>query len=854
MSDIQAEFERLRCSGDEHYGRKEYSIAAECYRSALERGPGDRSLLFNFAYSLAATKNDTGAALIYQQAIQAGSGAAAHNNLGLCYGRLGKHQEGRDEFIKATKLERFVALYWRNLAARLTILKEPKAELNALEALSTCEGCTAGDWNKLGCAREREGDVEGGLTAFRNAASAAPKECTYIFNIALMHDRSGRVLDAYHACRHSLNLNNGYEPAAKMMPKLEKALERPPAPPPLPSLLEYKFNCPLCGQHISANESLAETRISCPSCAGVFIAPRTPGKPREIGPHDYVNPYALLNLSAVSELPEAFEWFEQPADWDELLGSLTRRRRALKAELELNEGSLSWMPQLHITDEVVHRVLSDLDDSGWHPHHWAVFRLPLLNRFLMHGELDYFHSLEDAPYPLVAEIAGAAPDDFEQEEFVTFISAFFRHRWAPAIKQALDAGNYAGASTLFSTSAPVTAADLDEALEPVRRHFARRREALKQLEDSVESGSKTSPDAQLQFAASEAKLLNVLPTHLGAKLRDDMCFAYRSISIALANHRGDYTASEWVLKVAESFQASVTTKQRLAEDRTTISGLLRREQEEKERLERLSLRVKVLSREDKATLDQLRAQAIQDGAVIAVEGGEKAGVVSYLLFDAVKEIKEARSDKTRTALDKAVNFAQRELSPIGLENLLELIDERTDKLRTFRDKCQCRVLEITPKHFHWSSEGISSGDIDGVRFGVTGEYGRLIFLVSVRSASGATISVDCLDEETFAKAVNSLLALHSSQIMKGVLENLHAHGYQIGNLLLSKKGISFETGIIFTKQRLIPWADAETKVASGDVQISSRNDPKALTTVPCREHWNACLLPTLIEIMKSSAK
>ena len=46
MSDLQTEFERLRCSGDEHYDRKDYSIAAECYRAATERGPCEHNLYF----------------------------------------------------------------------------------------------------------------------------------------------------------------------------------------------------------------------------------------------------------------------------------------------------------------------------------------------------------------------------------------------------------------------------------------------------------------------------------------------------------------------------------------------------------------------------------------------------------------------------------------------------------------------------------------------------------------------------------------------------------------------------------------------------------------------------------------
>ncbi len=769
MSDSQAGFERLKISGDEHYGRKEYAIASECYRAAVELGPCDHSVYFKYAYCLERSGKVTEAVRIYQMAISGGSGAAGHNNLGLCYRKLGKNEEARDEFLHATRLERSNALYWRNLAACLSDLKEPKAELNALAALSECGGCTAGDWNRLGCARERDGDVEGGLLAFRNAAAAAPQECTYFLNIALMHDRSGRHLDAYHACRHALTLNAGYELAAKKMPRFEKALERAPSPSPLTPNTEYKLNCPLCGQHISANEAFAGTRVSCPSCRGSFTAMRAAGKPREIGPHDYVNPYTLLNFSAASDMPEALEWFDQPEDWDEQVGSLTRRRRTLKAELELNEGRLSWLPELNITNEVVHRTLSDLDDNAWHPHHWAVFRMPLLNRFLTHGELDYFYSLDEAPYPLMAEIAGAAPDDFEQEEFVDFISSLFRQRWMPAIKQALDGGNYAEASALFATSAPVTAADLNEALEPIRRHFSRRREALTQFEDSVKSGSKIPPDAQLQFVSGEAKLLNVLPTPLGAKLRDDMCFAYRGISIALANHRGDFTASERALKAAESFQVSLTAKQRLAEDRTAISGLLRREREEKCREQQLTLRLELKS--------------------------------------------------------------------------------------WFRQ----RTLEITPERFRWGEESIMVEQMNGLRYGITINYRNGIktgaeSILALRCTSGAVVSIDWLGEGNFSDVVRSVMGLFAPSIMTKILVALEGGGCQIGQLQISKQGIAFQSGLIFTNQYLVHWTDAEAHVASGELQIYSRTQRKARTSLSCRYDWNACLLPTLIEIMKSSSK
>jgi hypothetical protein len=74
----------------------------------------------------------------------------------------------------------------------------------------------------------------------------------------------------------------------------------------------------------------------------------------------------------------------------------------------------------------------------------------------------------------------------------------------------------------------------------------------------------------------------MLPSQHGAKLCEDMCQAYRSISIALANHRDDYITSERALKAAENFNVSETTKGRLVADRTTIEGLINREIKKKQ--------------------------------------------------------------------------------------------------------------------------------------------------------------------------------------------------------------------------------------------------------------------------------
>lgn len=735
MNNQPEEFARLRVAGDGHYLRKEYAIAVECYKAAMESGSGDKDFFFNFAYSLAALGKNELAVTMYRDAIRTGSGAAARNNLGLCLRKIGRPREAVEEHLQATRLENSNSLFWRNLAVCQGELKDLPAERSALESLICCYDCTAADWNNVGRAREREGELEDALIAFRFAAYHE-HERTYFYNIALMHERLGQTLDAFHACRHAIILDSDYELAAKMLSRLKNTLiGSKPTPPPTPAL-------------------------------------------REIDPQDYLNPYSLLNLNAVDALPDPLEWFEQPPDWEERIGSLTRRRRLVQAGLELDEGRLEWLPEFHITDEVVHRVLSKLEDNGWHAHHWLIFSIPLLNRFLMFGDLSYFTSTKEAPYPLVTDIVGISPDDFEQEDFIAFVSPFFRRRWTEAIKSSLQSGEYSTARTLLFSQAPIVTSDLDEALEPIRRHFKMRRETLKTIETEVEKKKEGKGAVQSHLAAQECVFLNALPGASGARLRDDLSMAYRSLGISLANSCNEFDEADLALKAAESFNASEPVKVKLIEDRRTLAGILQRRQEERKKLEE-------------------------------------------------NRLKEKQFEESLTRR-------------VVLKSWL-------------REK----TLEITPKYFAWDGQRIDLERITSIRYGITVHYTNGIKTgvnsILAVAGSGAEVSTTWLGEGNFSDAVRSVMGLYSTQILTTMLTTLEqGRSYQIGDVRLEKRGLSFDTGLFKSTAQLVRWSDASANASSGDVYVASRSNPKAKKKLSCRNDWNACMLSTMVEIMKRS--
>jgi hypothetical protein len=397
----------------------------------------------------------------------------------------------------------------------------------------------------------------------------------------------------------------------------------------------------------------------------------------------------------------------------------------------------------------------------------------------MDGDLEYFHSLEHCPYPLAAELDGQILEDKVQRNLLDFISPYFLHRWAKAIKESLEADDYVTAGRLQSTALPLVSVDLDEAYEPVRRHFSRRREVLKAIEKEVVKTKKGSKCVQSHRATEESSFLKTAPRHIRSSIIDDLAFAYRSLGIALANECDDFVEADVAIKAADGFAASDPVKQRIAKDQQALSGLLERQLDEQRRVE--TARRQENEREDRLTLHL--------------------------------------------------------------------------KLKSwFRE----RTLEITPARFSWGEESILAEEIQAIRFGITitrtnGIKTGVNALLAVSGRSGRMILCDWLGEFDFSRAVQSVMGLYSTSILTATLGAIErGQSLSVGQIRIQKAGIAFDSGIFRAKTHLVPWSAAAAATSAGYVHISSRQDAKAKKAISCRDDWNACLLPTLVEILKRS--
>ena len=74
---------------------------------------------------------------------------------------------------------------------------------------------------------------------------------------------------------------------------------------------------------------------------------------------------------------------------------------------------------------------------------------------------------------------------------------------------------------------------------------------------------------------------------------------------------------------------------------------------------------------------------------------------------------------------------------------------------------------------------------------------------------------------------------------------------QVGPCTLSCSGIAFRaTGSSTTKDCQVPWLVAETQMATGQVFVYSREDPKSMVSMPARDTYNAVVLPILCSSMR----
>lgn len=183
--------------------------------------------------------------------------------------------------------------------------------------------------------------------------------------------------------------------------------------------------------------------------------------------------------------------------------------------------------------------------------------------------------------------------------------------------------------------------------------------------------------------------------------------------------------------------------------------------------------------------------------------------------------------------------------------------DRTVKIRSDE-------FEVTQAFVRYNETKIVAEDITGLRFGIftqiTNGVASSSYIIGV-SGRDVAIFTECkrfFRSDTQAKAdFTEILEAIFRQILPDFVTRLAesiASGkktVQVGPMLLTKTGVSCETGSLWwKKQLLIPYRNFGFNDYQGHVHITAESPEKIHYSLDRRETWNAVIIEKLVEIIK----
>jgi len=214
-----------------------------------------------------------------------------------------------------------------------------------------------------------------------------------------------------------------------------------------------------------------------------------------------------------------------------------------------------------------------------------------------------------------------------------------------------------------------------------------------------------------------------------------------------------------------------------------------------------------------------------------------------------------------------------------LNQLLEKDFQTIEQMVAEERKHETRLSFGATRPFEITKEGIRDGNtffpahsIQGLRWGIsiTGYTGaeRYEYLFAVKNDAGESIATSWSTDKSsevaqtafFTSMINAALSYLADAAIEKMQKRMQS-GQSIligpgplGPCTLTRQGISFKTqGLIFRKDRFLPWADVSTEVRNGQIIVSSIFQSGIETALSMRDTNNAVLLPLICVMMKKES-
>lgn len=363
-------------------------------------------------------------------------------------------------------------------------------------------------------------------------AESADHATAYNLGLAYNHPQVSQDADAVDMWRLALTLSPNYELATRKLGNV------------LPRMLKLA----------------AEAR----SHGGTLL-------PREQWFDGYINPFQLLNVpSSVSH--------------GEIDAKLVQKlKKVLLQEIDLEDGRLHWVPDLHIDRSRAIGVCEDLSSEEKSMRHWAVFRDKPLLDFLNRGS--HHHFLVDerkSPLETIELVWGSGDADFQ-----AWLSPFFAPQFDRVLSRAISSGDAVITECLLDGRRWVTPSWSDRCFENTQRIVNRLIQPLRDAGKSASEVRPTIPGLERLLGASKViEFLNLLPAFFEA-YQNEAVHLIRGIAVTAFNEHDDIDLSRKIIDYAHKFKfRSADANRQIEADIKVIEDLIKKERRHEQKLSR----------------------------------------------------------------------------------------------------------------------------------------------------------------------------------------------------------------------------------------------------------------------------
>ena len=276
---------------------------------------------------------------------------------------------------------------------------------------------------------------------------------------------------------------------------------------------------------------------------------------------NYINPFELLQFDQNGSTLEIKEF--------------QKAKKMLLQEIELEDGSVSWVSNLKIDKSRAIKLSDELTDQALFKYHQWVYQYdPLLN-FLSRGDLTLFcYDEHDVPIDLLFEIN-------ENENFIRWLGGFFSKQYDSIFTAALATGNIDLIELVLDGRRFVTPDQEDDCFATAKRNSKNWLDELEQLEGKVKTTKLTHRRVKSVLdKGSLGKVLEMLPPSF-QEVQAKAAQIIRNISIDLFNCHGDADLAKEVLGLAGKFALkSPSIRTRIDEDIIKLNELIANEKKD----------------------------------------------------------------------------------------------------------------------------------------------------------------------------------------------------------------------------------------------------------------------------------